>query len=132
MSARTREEMQQLNIELQGAKSKAEKKPAPKSRRRKRLNEVSEKKGLTDLVHEAYRDAFIFLARRYDDMKCWVCGIECKPSQLDLHHDTRRGQGGKHAARNYLLVCNRKSQNGANNCHDRLDGNDVRWTGRTA
>lgn len=127
-------EIQRAFVAAGGEKPKREPKPRRAPARKQgikpggKLPQKSEKKTLTDKIHDAYRDAFIFLARRYDDLRCWECGIECTPKQLHLHHLERRGRGGGHFAANYALVCNRFSANGENNCHDRLDNNDVRWT----
>lgn len=58
---------------------------------------------------------------------CCECGSVQERSQLQFHHITRRGQGGDYHFSNGLLVGSGPTSCG---CHERLDGNDLRWSSR--
>lgn len=85
----------------------------------------SEKQEIKEARWAGIKDAFLFLARRYEQdgkAHCEECGVAGDARSLDLHHLRRRSQGGAFEARNAMLVCRP--------CHQRLTG-ETQFTGGT-
>jgi hypothetical protein len=85
--------------------------------RRTRIKPKSVKQEILDAKWAGIKEAFIFLAHRYEPdgkVHCEECGMAGQASEFDLHHIRRRGQGGEYAARNAALVCRP--------CHQKLTG----------
>lgn len=81
------------------------------------------KQKMLDAKWAGIKDAFLFLASRYEPdgtPRCEECGTPGDADSLDLHHLRRRGQGGEYVARNAALLCRP--------CHQEADGNDLRWS----
>ena len=112
---------------------RAEKKPAPKSRRRtplkpgKPLAQESEKQSVLNKRWNFIRHCFLQCQKKTDGFySCMNCGAKYdNAKQVQLNHIVRRSRGGEYTPQNAELL---GAGPGTCQCHEKADGNLVRWT----
>lgn len=99
--------------------------PGPKAKTR--IKQVSEKQSILNKRWSFIRACFLKCQKKTDGYySCMECGMKyTNARQLQLHHIDRRGQGGDYTIDNAMLV---GSGPGTCQCHERLDGNLVKWS----
>ena len=95
---------------------RAEKKPAPKSRRRSRVNPKTEKQSQKEAFWAGVKDGIIYTLKKLDpDGPCCVdCGRKGDNQSLDLDHIRPKSLGGANRAHNAALRCR--------SCHSKKHG----------
>ena len=106
---------------------------APKPKRARAINSTlpakSENQERLDKRWADLRFAFLMCQLRSGRYHCHECGlVVTSPKHLDLDHIAKRNKNN-YTADNAQLLCNRLSENGNENCHDRKHGNQPQWDG---
>lgn len=109
-------------------------KPAPRPKRARAINSTlpakSEQQEELDKRWESIRFSFLMCQLRSGGYHCHGCGLVVEsPTHLDLDHIENRNKNNYNAD-NAQLLCNARSANGNDNCHDAKHGNQPQWSHR--